>query len=167
MKRAQSALEYLTTYGWALLGILAIIGVMSYMGFSDPTNKVPTSCNLGTTFSCGSFFATEEGDFAFEFTNMERTVINVTDVRCTFPGVPDLDIDVTDTPVGVGETAVIVCNPLAPLSLSKKELFEVRIQYVYNESSPLPRVSSGELIISTSDDMGILAQYEGDSRRIS
>ena len=43
-KRGQSALEFLTTYGWAFLVILVMIGALSYMGILSPQRFLPKQC---------------------------------------------------------------------------------------------------------------------------
>lgn len=40
-KKAQSALEFLTTYGWAFLVILIMIGALAYFGVLDPNRFLP------------------------------------------------------------------------------------------------------------------------------
>ena len=54
MRKAQAAMEYLITYGWAVLIMLVVIGVLFYLGVFSP--KPPTSCTFGTSgFSCYAF----------------------------------------------------------------------------------------------------------------
>ena len=40
-KYGQAAMEFLTTYGWAFLVILLLIGLLSYLGVLDVNNFVP------------------------------------------------------------------------------------------------------------------------------
>ena len=40
MRRGQAALEFLTTYGWAFLVILVMIGALAYFGVLDPERFV-------------------------------------------------------------------------------------------------------------------------------
>ena len=40
-KKSQAALEFLTTYGWAFLVILIMIGALAYFGVLNP-EKYPT-----------------------------------------------------------------------------------------------------------------------------
>ena len=51
-KKAQSALEFLTTYGWAFLVILIMIGALSYFGVLDPSRFLPDKCVMTTGISC-------------------------------------------------------------------------------------------------------------------
>jgi len=51
-KRAQAALEFLTTYGWAFLVILIMIGSLAYFGILNPSKILPNRCNFGPEFEC-------------------------------------------------------------------------------------------------------------------
>jgi len=44
--KGQAALEFLTTYGWAFLVILVMIGGLSYFGVFDFKSKMPDSCTF-------------------------------------------------------------------------------------------------------------------------
>jgi len=50
--RAQSALEFLVTYGWAFLVILIMIGSLSYFGVLDVGKLVPPSCLFNQGLYC-------------------------------------------------------------------------------------------------------------------
>jgi len=47
-KKGQSALEFLTTYGWAFLVILIMIGALSYFGVLNPSRFLPDKCIFGS-----------------------------------------------------------------------------------------------------------------------
>jgi hypothetical protein len=51
-KKAQAALEFLTTYGWAFLVILVMIGALAYFGILNPKTLLPNRCTIGPEFSC-------------------------------------------------------------------------------------------------------------------
>ena len=51
-KKAQAALEFLTTYGWAFLVILIMIGTLAYFGILSPSKLLPNRCNFGSEFQC-------------------------------------------------------------------------------------------------------------------
>ena len=50
MKKAQAAMEFLMTYGWAILVVLAAIGALAYFGVLSPGKLVPDKCTLGPGF---------------------------------------------------------------------------------------------------------------------
>ena len=51
-KRAQAALEFLTTYGWAFLVILIMIGTLAYFGILSPGKYLPNRCTFGSELQC-------------------------------------------------------------------------------------------------------------------
>ena len=76
--RAQSAMEYLMTYGWAILIIAIVLGVLYYLGVFNSANLAPHaqpgSCHVfrpngpGTTYDAG-FSGTCQGELP-EYTSM-------------------------------------------------------------------------------------------------
>ena len=50
--KAQAALEFLTTYGWAFLVILVMIGTLAYFGILNPSRILPNRCTFSSEFSC-------------------------------------------------------------------------------------------------------------------
>lgn len=161
-KKAQSALEYLSTYAWALLALFAIIGAIIYFGFGDVQSKVPSECTFGTGFSCGSFYGIDNGSFAFELKNMQRTAVNITALTCTFSETDFYDFNLVNTTVPVGDSAVLFCNAskIGGLTgLDGKEKYSAKVYYRYDEAESLPKAVSGELIIGIADDSSVLQQY--------
>lgn len=55
LKRAQAALEFLTTYGWAFLVILIMIGTLAYFGILSPSKVLPNRCTFGAEFQCEDY----------------------------------------------------------------------------------------------------------------
>lgn len=53
--KSQAALEFLTTYGWAFLVILIMIGTLAYFGILSPGKILPNRCNVGPEFECLDF----------------------------------------------------------------------------------------------------------------
>ncbi|MFT4283088.1 MAG: hypothetical protein ACMXX6_01545 [Candidatus Woesearchaeota archaeon] len=54
-KRGQAAVEFLTTYGWALAVILVMISAMSFFGVTSPDRFVSERCIAPTGFVCEDF----------------------------------------------------------------------------------------------------------------
>ncbi len=48
-------MEFLMTYGWAILVVLAAIGALAYFGILSPDKFLPSSCTVSGGFSCGEF----------------------------------------------------------------------------------------------------------------
>jgi len=51
-KKGQAALEFLMTYGWAIMVVLAAIGALAYFGVLNPSNFLPDRCVASTGFAC-------------------------------------------------------------------------------------------------------------------
>jgi len=51
-KSGQAALEYLMTYGWAVLVVLVVIGALSYFGVLNPATLLPEKCTLQISVNC-------------------------------------------------------------------------------------------------------------------
>jgi hypothetical protein len=51
-KRAQAAMEFLMTYGWAILVVLAAIGALAYFGILSPGNLLPQKCEFQAGMDC-------------------------------------------------------------------------------------------------------------------
>lgn len=49
---SQAALEFLMTYGWAILTVIAAIGVLAYFGVLSPDNFLPEKCSLPSGMIC-------------------------------------------------------------------------------------------------------------------
>jgi hypothetical protein len=62
MKKGQSAMEYMTTYGWAILVIAIVLGVLVYLGVFSPHGRIPERCTLAQGISCGPLKIAAEGN---------------------------------------------------------------------------------------------------------
>ena len=51
-RRGQAALEFLITYGWAILVVLVAIGALAYFGVLSPDKFLPAKCTLQAGIAC-------------------------------------------------------------------------------------------------------------------
>ena len=51
-KKGQAAMEFLMTYGWAILVVLVVIGALSYFGVLSPSTLLPEKCTFPVSVSC-------------------------------------------------------------------------------------------------------------------
>jgi hypothetical protein len=83
---AQSAIEFLITYGWAVLVIAAILAVLFELNVFSPT--LPNTCLSSTPFECQSPLLSETGTLSVTIGELGSTM-NVTGLNCTADsGVP-------------------------------------------------------------------------------
>ncbi|MBI2135338.1 hypothetical protein HYU09_05075 [Candidatus Woesearchaeota archaeon] len=56
--KSQAALEFLMTYGWAILVVLVAIGALAYFGVLSPDKFLPSKCTLPAGIACTDFKVT-------------------------------------------------------------------------------------------------------------
>lgn len=57
-RKAQAAMEFLMTYGWAILVVLAAVGALAYFGVLSPDRFLPEKCTLPSGVACLDFTGT-------------------------------------------------------------------------------------------------------------
>ena len=60
-KKAQAAMEFLMTYGWAILVVLVVIGALAYFGVLNPQNLLPEKCTLPMGLYCKDHLISSAG----------------------------------------------------------------------------------------------------------
>ena len=60
-KKSQAALEFLSTYGWAFLVTLIMVGGLSGIGVLDGSRFTSESCLVGSPFFCERFVVGDDG----------------------------------------------------------------------------------------------------------
>ncbi|MCB9359484.1 YpfN family protein [Candidatus Woesearchaeota archaeon] len=56
-KKSQAAMEFLMTYGWALLVVLIAIAALAYFGLLNPSRFLPEKCEIAPGITCMDFNA--------------------------------------------------------------------------------------------------------------
>ena len=84
MKRAQAAMEFLMTYGWAILVVVGVIATLAYLGIFDSTAVITDTCSTDAGFSCTEWKAFSDGNVFFVIHNnqgvpLESVVISLAD----------------------------------------------------------------------------------------
>ena len=79
-KRGQAAMEFLMTYGWAILVVLAAVGILAYLGVFDMEDRVPSRCELNPTgqgLDCQTdpYFDVEDDQVTFTVINGNPGVV--------------------------------------------------------------------------------------------
>ena len=84
----QSAMEFLLTYGWAVLIMLIILAVLFYLGVFSPQNAAPNFCILPSGFSCNNYAIGDGGTLLLDIGQATGKNIRISRVAC----------DASDTP---------------------------------------------------------------------
>lgn len=103
-KKGQAAIEYMVTYGWAFLVILASVSVLAYFGFLNPSKYIPDRCDFGEQLKCVDHYIEasdigEDGTVVLRFKNNFELDINITNA---YP------IDEDITLIGDGSTDYVI-----------------------------------------------------------
>ncbi len=61
-KKGQSSVEYLSTFMWTFIGMVVVVGALSYTGIFDSSKYKPENCNSGTQIACEDAFLTSQGE---------------------------------------------------------------------------------------------------------
>ncbi len=69
MMRGQSSLEYLMTYGWALIILAAVLTILYSVGVFDPKQYMNEECLFQPSLQCKSMSLTEGGKFNLQLNN--------------------------------------------------------------------------------------------------
>ena len=160
-RKGQSAMEYLMTYGWAILVIIIVIAVLFYIGVLNPRNVTPSTCTFPPGLTCASF-KLGDGDGILELKIGQATgrSIVVYGFKCTQNVSTQANNTITNVSIGPGESAW-VNGPLSPNSIKCTDLtntnltattsalgesFKGKIWIWYNETDTgMTRTAVGDL----------------------
>ena len=83
MKKAQSAMEFLTTYGWAVLIALIMVGVLYMLGVFNPSRATPNLCSLPPGFSCYAYKITNGGVLYLDLSQSTGGDVEIDGIECS------------------------------------------------------------------------------------
>ena len=82
-KKLQSAMEYLMTYGWAILIVAVVLAVLYQLGFFSGTNFITTSCIAESGFTCQKPVMNATGYVQVDIGQISNGTMTVTGYACT------------------------------------------------------------------------------------
>ena len=140
-RKGQSAIEYLSTYGWALLAIVIVGAVLLQMGVFDQCSQV-TPRFTGQEFDVEDFDYTSEDSMDIAFVAIEDTV-TVENITLDYGGgdvyyEDDLGVDISP-----GETEVITLDGIDD-EVSSGECASADMEVTYNAGPIEGRTALGE-----------------------
>ncbi len=80
--KAQSAMEYLMTYGWAILIIGIALAALFELGLFNPSTYVPNLCTLPSGLSCSFTSLSTNGVVQIQIGDSLHDPINITAIGC-------------------------------------------------------------------------------------
>jgi hypothetical protein len=85
--KAQSAVEYLTTYSWAIITIAITLGALYALGLFNPGAFISNQCIFPANFGCINDFFYSNGIINLNIEQSTPTQINVTAIGCNTSGI--------------------------------------------------------------------------------
>jgi hypothetical protein len=85
--RLQSAIEYLSTYGWAIVILAVALSVLYALGVINPSTYAPHQCILSSGFTCLAYTMNSMGILRLNLQQSTPDPINITALACTQNGI--------------------------------------------------------------------------------
>ena len=133
-KKSQAALEFIMTYGWAILVVLVAIGALAYFGVLSPDRFLPAKCTLQAGLACLDHKATAttlelviQNSLGFDI-----TVDNVKAGKCTPTGSKGAVANGAQLKLTTSGTGAMACTGIPTGSSKFNE--EVNVTYTIIET---------------------------------
>jgi len=155
-KKAQSAMEYLMTYGWAILIISIVLASLFNLGVFGGSTFIGTACIAGSGFYCQSPVLYTNGNLSFTFgQNIGQTLYD-TGLACVsstsvsgLPNPANALVELSGSPT-VGSATPQTASPAAspgsytPLTVSTGQIVSVSgLKCFGTTGAPLNGISIG------------------------
>lgn len=124
--KAQVSLEYATTYGWALVIMLVIVGSLIFYGMVETDSRIETDCYIGPQFICDDVFLTKEGGLGIKFTNYINEKIKISSISLN--NFPDSQCQFNNEELAPSMQMVILCD-------LNKEIFEGDVETIFTTTN--------------------------------
>ena len=152
-KRGQSAIEFIITYGWAIMAAMLVIGALTYFGITNPSTSLPDKCIFSNAFECKDYQITSTTLNLKVINTMGQTIyadssgnisakLTETDYPCTVNYGPDGSASLEPEM----DMEVICTNPPgSPFNTRDKAKIKVTLTYAKTPSGGYDQVSLGEV----------------------
>jgi hypothetical protein len=148
--KAQAALEFLTTYAWAFIVILMMIGALAYFGILSPSSLLPNKCTISSEFQCLDWFiSSSASSIRVKIKNNVGEAI-VANMTATSDGSVPLACTTSGFTMSTGQQADfnVTCSNFQAAGMisgeKRKVLFTLRYHTIASGAS-YPHEANGEL----------------------
>ncbi len=141
-KKGQAAMEYLMTYGWALVALVVVIAALMATGAFNPSYLIAEECTLQPDLSCGGHLLYLDGGqtiLKFEVNNGLGYDIELVGVAITTADGEVYDTYASLDPAGIDiaqGTSKVVEMELSSLKAIKGEIQRMKLSLVYRSCAP-------------------------------
>ncbi len=151
--RSQQALEYLATYGWAIVIIIVVIGVFTFFKVFNRTGTINNTCTIEAQFGCESLFLASNGLLTVTIEQLSSEPVNITAIGCnsnlTYANMLQISPQQT-IPIDGNETFDVSCYSGSQIySGTTGTLFSgyLILNYTNNVKYALPHTITGSLVL--------------------
>ncbi len=147
-RKGQAAMEFLMTYGWALLVVLVAIGALAFFGVLNPGQFLPSSCTITPGIACTDFNALENNTVTVVLQNgMGESMANV---AITMPDTASCNAGalncVGPTTLADGATDAWACTCTVDILKGEKFKTDVVVSYDLGGDNPITHSKTGQLV---------------------
>ena len=127
--KGQTAIEYLMTYGWAILIILIVAGVLAYYGIFAPSGFLGASSRGFTSiFVITPWDLNSAGQLKLRVENRVGSEINITQIYTTDP--VDAVEDITDVSIPAGtQSSFIIADTTSTGTSGATYSINIAVEY--------------------------------------
>lgn len=139
--RGQAALDFLMTYGWALVLIVLIAGALQMLGIFDVGNFIGSRSSGFTQVNAVGWRVDPSGQFTLQLKNNAGTDINITNISAAFGQSTVYNDTVFFVPYG-SQSAPIQVGAFPSLSQGQSYSIKIGIRYT-DTATNFPYTDSG------------------------
>ena len=153
MRRAQTSLEFLSTYGWMIMVAAVVAGALAYFGVFTPENNLPQQCLFGYDFTCEQYVVHANGSVKFSLTNKIGEPLEALSITCIYENGDSHGGSIPTNTWGAGDLMGFNCTPIAAvggLEVAEREKIDVRIEY-QKKSGGFVKTVQGEVTANAVD----------------
>ncbi len=145
-RQGQAALEFITTYGWALVVLLLAIGALTYFGIFDAITPAQNKCDMWPEFNCEESQVTEEGKVRLvirnNLPNLESINVTLDTQSCELEN--DSYVQGSTRNTQILNDSLITFSCITPLNEGDLFIADIVVKYVGQELA-IEKIAQGNL----------------------
>jgi hypothetical protein len=153
--KSQSAMEYLMTYGWAILILGIVASALFALGIFNPGQSASQVCQLEAGFICANYYMVQNGILTLNIIQSTTVPVNITAVGCNTNStlITTQNIKPQDyMPIGSNVTINVQCyDGSLPFSGKINQLYLGNLQLNYTDATTgFPQIIYGNIAVRIS-----------------
>jgi hypothetical protein len=134
-KKGQAAMEFLMSYGWAILAAVIAIGALAYFGAFSP--EVPSLCTVNAPFTCDEYAIGSDIQMNIRNGGGQSFVVN----NISLEGCADYTTPITIADGATSGAVTITCG----LSTGDKVKKAIKISYTKSTGGTINQTATGTI----------------------